>query len=143
MTSRPDSVKKDLGFCLKKDDQVRGWDLSVEKLIDLRVKSQLVIIEIDGGEDSVFCEKVVGDRHLIEQVQLGDFFLLLKPVEQEKKLGLEGIFLPVLVELLEKRILFRFFHDHPGIELFCQEACQAGFPYPNGTLNNNITEHLA
>jgi len=37
MTSRSDSVKKDLRFCLKKDDEVRSWDLSVEKLIDLRV----------------------------------------------------------------------------------------------------------
>jgi hypothetical protein len=72
---------------------------------DLFVKGELMVIQIDGGEYSVFIEEVVTKGDLIEQVELGDFPLLLKPVQQEEDLGLKGIFFAVFIKMREERVI--------------------------------------
>jgi hypothetical protein len=76
---------------------------------DLFVKSELMVIQIDGGKYSVFIKEVVTKGDLIEQVELGDFPLLLKPIQQKEDLGLKGIFFRVLIKMGDERVFLRLF----------------------------------
>src|SRR4030042_242889 len=107
--SRFDPMKQRLGFRLQENDQVRRRDLSVKKVKDLFVKGKLMVVQIDGGEYPVFIKEVITKGDLIEQIELGDLFLLLETIQQKEDLGLKGIFLRVFIQMREERVLFRLF----------------------------------
>jgi predicted amino acid-binding ACT domain protein len=59
MASHLDPLKEDLGFGLQVDDEVGGRDLSVKELVDLLVKRQFMVVEIDRSKDAVLGEEIV------------------------------------------------------------------------------------
>jgi hypothetical protein len=72
---------------------------------DLFVKGELMVVQIDGGEYSVFIKEIVTKGDLIEQVELGNFSLLLKPAQQKEDLGLKGIFFAVFIKMRQERVI--------------------------------------
>ena len=49
-----------------------------EKLKDLVVQGEFVFIEVQEGKNPILVKEVVGNRDLIEEIDLGDLLLLLK-----------------------------------------------------------------
>jgi hypothetical protein len=80
---------------------------------------------------------------LVEQIELSDFPLLLKTIQQEKDLGLKGIFLTILIEMGEERVVLGFFQNASGVERLCQEFGQACFSNTDRTFYDDISEHNA
>jgi hypothetical protein len=78
---------------------------------------------------------------LIEEVELGNFPLLLETVQQEEDLGLKGILFPIPIELGKERILLRFLQDQSRIKLFCQKSGQARFAYADRPLDDDVLKH--
>jgi hypothetical protein len=141
--SRLDPMKQYLWFGLQEDDQVWWRDLSIEEVKNLFVKGDLMVVQIDGGEDTVFVKEVVTKSDLVEQIELGDFPLLLKTIQQEEDLGLKGIFFTILIEIGEERVVLCFFQNTSGVERLCQESGQACFSNTDRTFYDDISEHNA
>ena len=68
--------------------------------MNLLIKFQFVVVQGQVGENSVLGENVVADESLLEKIVLGQFLLLLVPGEEEEHLGLESVFLHVLIKMV-------------------------------------------
>src|SRR5437764_807848 len=77
------------------DDEVWPGEPLVEELEDLLVEVELVGIEGDAGEDPVLGEQIIGNRALLEEVELVELALLAVALEQEEELRLERMFFGV------------------------------------------------
>ena len=115
----PDQVE-DLRAGLEVDHQVRARNRRNEELVDHLVEGDFVVLEIEIREDLVLCDHVVGDHPLVEQVPLGKFPLLTVAGEEKKKLRLEGVFSPVIVKPVEKRVVGDLLLDEADAELLGQ-----------------------
>ena len=93
---------------LQVDDHVGGHDLELEPADEPVVQRQLLFGEVEAREDPILLEQVVRHRALAEQLHLAQVALLLEAAEQKVHLGLKRVSLAVLVEVLEKRVLFDF-----------------------------------
>jgi hypothetical protein len=102
-------MKQYFGFGLQEDNQIRRRDLSIEEVKDLFVKGNLMVVQIDGGEYPVFVKEVITEGDLVEEIELGDFLLLLKTIQQKEDLGLKGIFFSVPIEIGKEWVVLRFF----------------------------------
>ena len=47
-------------------------DQRLEQAVDLLVEGQFVVVEVEGGKDPVFGEKVVAKGDLVEEIELGE-----------------------------------------------------------------------
>jgi hypothetical protein len=64
--------------------------------------------------------------------------LLVITAQQEKNLGLEGVPLPIPIELSQERVLFENFKHELGTEGGLEHLSQGGFSYADYALNSNI-----
>src|SRR3990170_5849681 len=114
---------------LEIDDEVRLGYAGVEKAVDLLVKAQLVLVEVQVSEYPVLGEKIIGNYGGVEQLRLEHVLLLLIAAQEEEKLGLEGILFHVAVELGQKSVLFDLFQKGLAAEFLCQEFGKARFAH--------------
>jgi hypothetical protein len=110
---------------------------------DLFVKGELMVVQIDGGENPIFVEEIITQGDLVEQIELGDLLLLLETIEEKKELGLKGVFLAILIKLGEERVVVCLLQNTSGIELLCQKFHQACFSDADGAFDDDISEHDA
>ncbi len=122
---------------LQVDHEVRRRHLRLEHGEELVVDQELVVGEVQVGEDPVLVEGVVGDHQALEKLALDDLLLLLEARQQEVELGLEGGARAVLVELVEERVLDVLEHLDP-LEAAGQELDQRGLADPDGAVDRQV-----
>src|SRR6185295_571973 len=133
-----DAGQQDVLAGLQVDDEVRLHHPRAEVLVDALVEGELVRVQRDGGEDAVFREQVVADRHLREQILLEELLLLAEPAEQEEELRLEGVLAAVLVEARQKRILFHHLENAAGVEALRERLDQRGLSDADRSLHRDV-----
>ena len=65
-----DAPQQHVGRRLQVDDEVGRRHVAREQLVQPLVDEQLVVVEVEVGEDLVLVEQVVADRRLAEQIGL-------------------------------------------------------------------------
>ncbi len=134
-----DALEEDLDPSLEIDDQVGLGDPRRDGVVDPLVERQLGPLEGEGGEDAVLGEEVVAEGHLREEVLLHQLLLLLEPREEEEDLGLEGVGVPVRVEVGEEGVVLDHLVDHAPAETFGQRTHEGRLAHPDGSLHHDVT----
>jgi hypothetical protein len=131
------ALQEDVRAGLEEDDQVRFRHPRHDQMVNLLIQGQFVAAEIDLGEYSVAVEQVVDEDDRVEQIPLGEAEVLVVPVQQKKKLGLESAALPVLVKGGDEGVFFVFFQNHAGVKMATEELGQRGFPGADATFDGD------
>src|SRR5262249_19672703 len=67
---RLQSSKEDIGRRLQINDEVGRHDVARQKVVQALIDEQLVVVEVEGGEDLVRVDQVVADGDLAEEIAL-------------------------------------------------------------------------
>ena len=70
------------------------------------------VLDVDSNPSN----PVIGDRVLVEEILLAKLHLLVIAAEQKKRLILEGVGLPCLIELGQKRVVLHPLKDRAGVK---------------------------
>jgi hypothetical protein len=77
------------------DDEVGARDLLAQRGVDAAVHGQLVVLQVEPGEQLILGEGVVGDERAAPQGGGHGLVLLVIATEQKEDLRLEGVAIPV------------------------------------------------
>ena len=113
--------------------------LRLEQQVELLEQHELVVGEVDVGEDAVLLEGVVGEHQPREELGLDQVALLLEALEQEVELGLERGARDVAVEILEERVGDVLEHLH-AFEALGQPLDQRGLAGADRSVDGEISE---
>ena len=124
---------------LEIDHQIRGGHVRRKQVIEPLVDEQLVIVKVEIGVDLVLVEQVIGDRQLIEEVDLPKSRLLAVAGEQREQLGLERRTRMATVEIGHEWVV-GLVQQHCRIEAVTKVLGKDGFAYANRTFDGDIAE---
>jgi len=136
---RVDAAKQYFGWRLQVQDQIGLGRVAREKIVETLIDEQLVVVEIQVGEDLVFVEEVIRNRRLREQVRLPQRRLLPVTRQQIKELRLQRRAGTVGVEVGEKRIV-GFLADDVRVESPAEPLGESGFPCADRPFDRNVAE---
>src|SRR3989339_536543 len=137
-----DPGQQDLGARLEVDDQVRLGKRRHEKLVDRFVEGDLVVLEVDQGEDLVLGQDVVAHQAALEEVPLGQLPLLPVARQEEEELGLESELAGVFVEALEERVPRHLLLDEAGGVFLGEDLRQGRFPDADRSFDRDVAGGL-
>ena len=72
-------MEENLRLRLQKDDKIRGGNASAQKLKDLLIEGEFVFIKVQEGKNPILVKEIIGEGDLVEEIELRDLLLLLKP----------------------------------------------------------------
>src|SRR3990172_816380 len=134
-----DAGDEGFGVRLEEDDEVRTDDLGLEQGIYLFIEGELVVVQVQVGEYPVLGKEIVADGALIEQIGLGHFFLLAKPVQKEERLGLKTEAHRIFVKIRKKGVVLRPLVDKPGLHLLGKEGCETRLAHADRPFDHDIS----
>ena len=134
-----DPLHQDLVSGLEVDDQIGVGHLLLQDPVHLLVQHELRVGEIQVGEDLVLCEDVIADDRLPEQVPLRQLLLPAVAVQQEEELALEGGAGPVLIEVVQERVLGAL-EDLARLQAGGEELDEARLADPDRSLDGDELE---
>jgi hypothetical protein len=103
------------------------------------IDEELVVVEVQVGENLVLVEQVIADCCLAEEICLAQRHLLPMTAEQEEQLGLKRGARSVGVEIGQERI-FGILQDRRRIQSRREPFSQRGLANTDRTLDRDVTK---
>src|ERR1043166_5801596 len=134
-----DALQQCIKVPLQVNHEVRLRHGLVQQIVQPVVEHQLGVFERQVREDLALRERVVDQDQLREEVALRELLLLVEARQQEEQLGPERRPPPVLVEVVEERVV-GVFEDLRPAEPFGEHRDQRRLPDADRPLDRDMTK---